>query len=96
MNHAIVQIGSNHFLCPTVAVGAKLLELLGRCVQMDDDFVSDGSRGHRMMYTPRDSSTNHLAPVELQIVSPDQIQKPIARVPKARRLAAPDLLPPTP
>lgn len=96
MSHAIVQIGGNHYLCPSVAIGAKLVEHLGKCVQVDGDFVADGTGHHRYVYTALDPSTDRLAPVELKIVSSDQIRKPVARVPKNRRLGAPDILPPTP
>lgn len=87
MNHAIVQIGGNFFLCPSIPVAAKVVELLGKCVQVDQDFVNEGDAlGHRYVYGPRDPGSERLCPVELKIVEGSAIRKPIARVPKQRRL----------
>ncbi len=94
MNSAVVQIGGRFFLCPSIPVGAKLVELLGKCVEVNGDFVDAGDgRGHRYVYTPLDTESDRLAPVELKVVDAASIRKPIRRVPKGRRLGFTPTLP---
>lgn len=73
---AIVRIGyTRAFLAPTPAVAAKLVELLARCVQVEED--------HRHWYPTEDNPERRIECIELLLIPADQVR---LRIPKGRRL----------
>lgn len=77
MKTAVIEIGSYTLLCPSVAAGAKLMELLGKTVCVRRQYNVTGID----TYTPEPS-----CPVELRLVDAIQIKCVPKRVPEARRL----------
>ena len=73
---AIVKIGyTQAFLAPTPAVAAKLVELLSRCVQVEE--------GDRHWYPTEDTPERRVQRIELILIPADQVR---LRIPKGRRL----------
>lgn len=83
MKTAVIEIGSYTLLCPSVAAGAKLMELLGKTVRVRRQYHGAGVD----TYTPeRNDGMEYSCPVELRLVDASQIKSVPKRVPEARRL----------
>ena len=78
MSKAIIRIGyKNAFLAPSPAVGAKIIELLSKCVRVDDD------REGKIWYPVEPGTNGALDHIDLLLLDDSRVR---ARVPKSRRL----------
>lgn len=84
MKAAIVQIGSQRLLCPSVPVATKLVELLGKCTPVRRTYPSSGSRDVFQIVEVRDDLDR--VEIELTLVDACQVHRPPKTVPEGRRL----------
>lgn len=90
MKIAVIQIGSHHFACPSVQCATKLVDLLSKVVHVRRKY-GDGM----MTYIPVIDEGDLSLEVELTLIDQALIEKPLSRIPKARRLGPGEpLLPP--
>lgn len=91
MKAAVVEIGHYQLLCPSVSVATKLIELLGKTAVVVRKYDADTGR---YLYEIPDDESVRLMDIEMRLIDADQVKKPLARVPKTRRLGCPEILPP--
>lgn len=83
MKTAVIEIGSYTLLCPSVAAGAKLMELLGKTVCVRRQYNAIGGDS----YAPENpGGGEYSCPVEMRLVDSRQIKSVPKRLPEARRL----------
>ena len=83
MKTAVIEIGTHCLLCPSVAAGAKLMELLGKTVRVRRQYNRSGLD----TYTPENPDCEEFTcPVEMRLIDASQILAVTKRAKESRRL----------
>lgn len=82
MKLAVIEIGSRSYLCPSVSVASKLMELLSKTVQVRRNYQA-GQATYTQESADEGPYSSHL---EMRLVDASQIEPKLKRVPEERRL----------
>lgn len=82
MKLAVIEIGSRSYLCPSVSVASKLMELLSKTVQVQRNYRA-GQDTYTRDVEDAGAYSSHL---EMRLVDASQVEANLKRVPEQRRL----------